>query len=81
MARDRSPQRKSILESERSRKMVELLLDKGCKVDLSGVSLARLDLSALHMPSIVLVGSNLRFAARAWGVCCLRVPFPISRAA
>ena len=27
-----SPQRKSIIESERSRKMVELLLNKGCKV-------------------------------------------------
>ena len=55
--------RRSILESERSRKMVELLLNKGAKVDLSGISLSRLDLSALNMPSIVLVGTNLRSGA------------------
>ena len=55
-----TPPRKSILESERSRKMVELLLNKGFKVDLSGISLARLDLSSLHMPSIALAGSDLR---------------------
>ena len=55
--------RRSILESERSRKMVELLLNKGAKVDLSGISLSRLDLSALNMPSIVLVGTNLRSSA------------------
>ena len=54
---------RSILESERSRKMVELLLNKGAKVDLSGISLSRLDLSALNMPSIVLVGTNLRSGA------------------
>lgn len=56
------PSRKSILEAERSRKMVELILNKGCKPDLSGVCLARLDLSSLHMPSINLVGSDLRSA-------------------
>ena len=54
------PPRKSILETERSRKMVELILNKGCKPDLSGVCLARLDLSSLNMPSISLVGSDLR---------------------
>jgi hypothetical protein len=54
------PPRKSILETERSRKMVELILNKGCKPDLSGVCLARLDLSSLNMPSIALVGSDLR---------------------
>jgi hypothetical protein len=43
--------------------MVELLLNKGAKVDLSGISLSRLDLSALNMPSIVLVGTNLRSSA------------------
>ena len=58
-----SPPRKSILEAERSRKMVELLLNKGCKTDLSGVCLARLDLSSLHMPSIALIGSDLRSPA------------------
>lgn len=54
------PPRKSILETERSRKMVELILNKGCKPDLSGICLARLDLSSLNMPSIALVGSDLR---------------------
>jgi hypothetical protein len=56
------PPRKSILETERSRKMVELILNKGCKPDLSGVCLARLDLSSLNMPSIALIGSDLRCA-------------------
>ena len=64
-----APVRKSILESERSRKMVELLLNKGCKTELSAINLSRLDLSSLHMASIALVRSDLRLALAPRGAC------------
>jgi len=58
-----SPQRKSIIESERSRKMVELLLNKGCKVCASVRVLRERYGSRTHMREVAL--STCRWISQA----------------